>query len=265
MQNWIIAVILGVIEGVTEFLPVSSTGHLIIAEQILPRHPDLFNDVFNVVIQSAAVLAVLFIFKDRVKQLLFQWRDPAVQSFFLKLFAAFFITGVGGIVLKKLHFRLPESAIPVAWATLIGGVLFIGVERWLKNRQMDQQITWAIAVMMGLSQLFAAVFPGTSRSGITILIALAMGLARPAAAEFSFLLGVPTLMAAGALQAYGALKVPDAAPQSWNLILIASLASLITSFIVVKWLLRFIQHHTFESFGWYRIALGIAILLMAFK
>jgi len=265
MENWIAAVILGVIEGVTEFLPVSSTGHLIIAEQILPRHPDIFNDVFNVVIQSAAVLAVLFIFKDRVKQLFFQWRDPEVRSFFLKLFVAFFLTGVGGLVLKKMHFRLPESAIPVAWATLIGGILFIAVERWLKNREMDQEVTWAIAVLVGLSQLVAAVLPGTSRSGITILIALAMGLARPVAAEFSFLLGVPTLMAAGALQIFSALKEPNGAAQSWNLIVIASVASLITSFIVVKWLLRFIQHHTFESFGWYRIALGIAILLMVFK
>ncbi len=265
MDNWVIAVILGVVEGVTEFLPVSSTGHLIIAEQFLPRHPDIFNDVFNVVIQSAAVLAVLFIFKERVKQLFFQWRDPAVRSYFLKLFMAFFITGFGGLVLKKMHFRLPESAIPVAWATLIGGILFIAVEFWLKKRQMSQEVTWAIAVFMGVSQLVAAVFPGTSRSGITILIALAMGLARPVAAEFSFLLGVPTLMAAGVLQAYGALKAPDCAPQSWNLILIASIASLITSFIVVKWLLRFIQHHTFELFGWYRLALGIAILLMAFK
>ena len=257
MPDWLSAVLLGIIEGLTEFLPVSSTGHLLLAEHWLPRQTDLF----NVVIQCGAVLAVIVIFKERVRQLLFQLRDPRTQDYLLKLIVAFVLTGVGGIILKKLKFRLPEDPAPVAWATLIGGVLIIGIERWLKGKPLSETVTWPIAVAVGLTQLLAAVFPGTSRSGVTILTALAMGLARPAAAEFSFLLGIPTLLAAGAVQIFSAIKGHTAQSESWGLVAIAFVVAAITAFGVVKWLLRFVQTHTFVAFGWYRIALGLAILI----
>jgi undecaprenyl-diphosphatase len=242
---------------VTEFLPVSSTGHLIIAEQWLPHQ----SEVFNIIIQCGAVLAVIVIFKERIGQWLFQWRDKATQDYLAKLFIAFVITGLGGVVLKKFGFKLTDKAFPVAMATLVGGILFLVAERWLRGKNRDANITWPIAIAAGLAQLVAAIFPGTSRSGITILIALMMGLNRSAAAEFSFLLGVPTLLAAGALQLFSALRSAQGVPESWDLVLLASVVSAVTAFAVVKWLLGFIQTHTFEGFGWYRIVLGILILV----
>src|SRR4030095_4952286 len=171
MPEWIVVILLGIIEGVTEFLPVSSTGHLLLAEHWLPRQSDLFNTV----IQCGAVLALFAVFTDRIKQLLFCWKERATQDYFSKLAVAFIITGIGGVILKKLDFELPETVTPVAADTLIGGVLFLVVEYWLRHRPLSDQVTWKIAIAVGLSQLLAAVFPGTSRSGVTILMALLLG------------------------------------------------------------------------------------------
>jgi undecaprenyl-diphosphatase len=259
VAEWIQVLLLGVIEGVTEFLPVSSTGHLLIAQRWLGARSDLFNTV----IQSGAVLAVLVIFTGRLKQLCFQWRERAAQDYLLKLMVAFAITGVGGLLLKKAGFQLPDTARPVAWATLIGGVLFLLVERWLRGRRTQDQVSWIATIAVAFGQLLAAVFPGASRSGSTILMALCLGVSRPAATEFSFLLGIPTLIAAGGLQVYGAMRDPTSAPEDWGLLLVAWVVSAATAFVAVKWLLRFVQTHTFELFGWYRIAVGIALLLLA--
>ncbi len=211
VPDWLAIICLGIVEGVTEFLPVSSTGHLLLVEGWLENHQ---TDLFNVVVQCGAVLAVLIIFTDRLKQLLFHWREPASRDFILKLAAAFFITGVGGLVLKKLDFELPDTPAPVAWATLIGGVLILAIERWLRGKALRTEVTWTIAVAAGLAQLVAAVFPGTSRSGITILTALALGLSRPAAAEFSFMLGIPTLLAAGPPPNFSPPQHPPPRPRS---------------------------------------------------
>jgi len=257
VPDWLAIVILGVIEGVTEFLPVSSTGHLLIAEHWLPRQSELF----NVVIQSGAVLAVLLNFWARLKQLGTGWREREHFDYLLKLAVAFLVTGVGGLVLKKLGLKLPESLGPVAWATLIGGVLFIVVEQWLRGRPVRDEITWAIAVTLGAAQLIAAVFPGASRSGTTILIALVLGVSRPRALEFSFLLGVPTLLAAGALTMLGELKHGGAGQENWGFVVLGTLVSAVTAFVTVKWLLRFVQTHTFTAFGWYRVVLGSALIV----
>jgi undecaprenyl-diphosphatase len=259
VAEWIQVLWLGVIEGVTEFLPVSSTGHLLIAQRWLGAR----SDVFNTVIQSGAVLAVVLIFTTRLRQLAFQWRERAVQQYLLKLAVAFAITGAGGLLLKKAGFQLPDTARPVAWATLIGGVLFLVVERWLRGRQTQDHVSWPAAIAVAFGQLLAAVFPGASRSGSTILMALCLGVSRPAATEFSFLLGIPTLIAAGALQVYSSLRDPAARPEDWGLVLVAWVAAAVTAFVAVKWLLRFVQTHTFELFGWYRIAIGVALLLLA--
>jgi undecaprenyl-diphosphatase len=116
---------------------------------------------------------------------------------------------------------------------------------------------------VALGQLLAAVFPGASRSGSTILMALCLGVSRPAATEFSFLLGIPTLIAAGVLQTYSSLKDPAAVPEDWGMVLVAWAVAAVTAFVAVKWLLRFVQTHTFEGFGWYRIVLGVVLLLLA--
>ena len=258
MPEWLAIVLLGIIEGVTEFLPVSSTGHLLLAEHWLPRQSDLFNTV----IQCGTVLAVLLVFAGRLRDLFFKWNEPKERDYLLKLAAAFVITGIGGVILKKLHFELPKTVTPVASATLIGGVMFVVVEQWLRNKPLRDEVTWRVALAVGLSQLLAAVFPGTSRSGVTILAALLLGTGRPAATEFSFLLGVPTLLAAGGLQIVSAVHHHETAGMNWGMLALGSIVAAVVAFGVVRWLLRFVQTHTFVGFGWYRILLGIGMLML---
>lgn len=261
MREWIAIICLGIIEGVTEFLPVSSTGHLLLAQHLdlgLPPQTDLF----NAVIQCGAVMAVLLIFTERLKDLVFRWRQPEIQDYLVKLTTAFVITGVGGLILESLDFKLPETAAPVAWTLLVGGVLIIAIEVLLKGRARFDRVTWLMAAVVGLSQLVAIIFPGTSRAGITILAAMAVGVSRVVATEFSFLLGIPTLVSAGGLKIVSAMLNPAETPTNWLHVLVGSAVAAVTAFAVVRWLLRFVQTHTFIGFGWYRIGLGLLILLM---
>ncbi len=256
MPEWINVALLGIIEGITEFLPVSSTGHLLIAEKWLGARTDLFNTV----IQCGAVLAVLMVFSGRMRDLLQNLQNRENRDYLLKLGLAFFITGVGGLVLKKLDFELPKKAAPVAWATLAGGALILIIEGVIGQKPLEGKVTWTIAMAVGFAQLVAAIFPGTSRSAATILMALALGLPRRAATEFSFLVGIPTLLAAGGLQIYSAHKHGEVI--DWGLVFVGLIAAAVTAFMTVRWLLRYVQSHTFKPFGWYRIALGIAILIL---
>ena len=261
MSIWLIAIILGVIEGLTEFIPVSSTGHLLIAEHWLPRQSDLF----NVVIQAGAVLAVVPLFWERIK-MLGRWREPASRLLNAKIAVAFFITAAGGFLLEKKGFKLPEHVTPVAIALLVGGVLFIAVETMLRGKKGSDEISWRVAVVIGFAQLIAAVFPGASRSGSTIIFALILGAGRPAATEFSFLVGIPTMLAASGLKIFKALHHPVAgAPhENWAVLAVASVVAAAVSFVAVKWLLRYVQSHTFTGFGWYRIGAAVLLFVIGF-
>lgn len=261
MPEWLAVVFLGIIEGVTEFLPISSTGHLLIAENsgLLPVQ----SEMFNVVIQAAAVLAVLLVFTRRVKDLIVGLGRPETRSYLYKLGAAFVITIGGVLVARKVGLELPKTLWPIAWATLFGGALILVIEWSAADRRSRTEVTWAVAVVVGLAQILAAVFPGTSRAGATILFALAMGLTRAAATEFSFLLSIPTMFAASAYAIYKDVKVPGPEHTAWSMVGLGALVSLIVAFLVVRWLLRFVQSHTFVGFGWYRIALGL--LMVAFS
>ena len=262
MPEWLAVVLLGIIEGVTEFLPVSSTGHLLLAENssLLPPQSELF----NVVIQDGALLAVLVVFARRVIELLSRLHERDSRDYVLKLALAFAITAVGGYVAKKAGLALPKDIGPIAWATLIGGVLILLIEWSVRGRRLGTEVTWAVAIVVGLAQLVAAVFPGTSRAGATILIAVLLGLGRPAATDFSFLLGIPTLFAAGAYEIYGELRHPAAGVHtSWSMVLLGTVVSAVVAFLVVRWLLQWVRTHTFVGFGWYRIALGIFMLGLA--
>ena len=275
MPDWIIVILLGIVEGITEFIPVSSTGHLLITEKIFQMTGALSaehwlvrasaqKDLFNVVIQCGAVLAVLPLFSDRLKQFVLRWREPATLDYLLKISAAFVITGIGGLILEKKKFKLPEELLPVAIALLVGGILFVAIERWLRGKTLGNEITWIIVIAVGLGQLVAAIFPGASRSGTTILFSLLLGLSRPAATEFSFLVGIPTMMAAGGLKIFKAFHHPVAnAPQeNWGLVALGTIVAAAVSFIAVKWLLRYVQTHTFNAFGYYRIALAVMIFVL---
>jgi undecaprenyl-diphosphatase len=261
---WLIAIILGLIEGITEFIPVSSTGHLLLAEQFLTldgQHIDktfFGTEVFNAVIQVGAMLAALPLFSHRLRTLQ-RWNDPTVRDYFLKMIVAFGITVAGALILKKGGLTLPHTVFPIAMALLIGGFAFLFVERWLHTRSGGDEITWTLAVVFGLAQIIAVAFPGSSRSGSTILLALALGLGRGPATEFSFLLGVPTLCAAGAKTLLDAFK--DHEIILWGPLAVSTLVAAVASFFAVGWLLRYVRTHTFIGFGLYRIGLAVALLV----
>ena len=261
MHDWLIALILGIVEGITEFLPVSSTGHLLIAEKFLHSHQ---TDLFNVVIQCGAVIAVLPLFPERLYKFVFEWRDKETQSYLLKIFVAFFITGAVGFVLDKKGFKLPDSSVPIAIALLVGGLAFLAVEFFLRGKKLSNEITWAVVFAVAFGQLLAGTCPGTSRSGATIVFALLLGLSRPAATEFSFLVGIPTMLAAGGWKIFKTLHhpIPLAPKEDWGMLMLTTVVAAAVSFVAVKWLLRYVQTHTFNVFGFYRIALAVLILAL---
>jgi undecaprenyl-diphosphatase len=264
MPDWISVILLGIIEGITEFLPVSSTGHLLLAEQWLGKQSELF----NIVIQCGAVLAVLPLFPQRLRQFVSRWRDSATRDYLLKILAAFALTGLGGVLLDRQGFKLQDKMLPVAAALFVGGILFLVIEKGLQGRPRHETVTWTIAIAVGIGQLIAAVFPGTSRSGATILMALLLGLNRVVAVEFTFLVGIPTMLAAGALKIAKELRtLPSEKGEDWGLLLLGFAVAAATSFIAVKWLLGYVQTHTFVLFGWYRIglALVIGVVLLSLK
>lgn len=270
MTNTLLTVIAaGVVEGITEFIPVSSTGHLLLMEQLLDHN---LSELFNVVIQSGAVLAVLPLFHERLEQFAFQWRARATQLYAAKLALAFVITGIGGLIVKKCGFKLPEEAFPIAMALFVGGVAFLVVERLIRGRSRSAEVTWRVAVAVGFAQLLAAVFPGTSRSGASILFALILGLGRAEATEFSFLVGIPTMLAAGGYEIFhklhhaaGPHAATDVPFEGWKMVALGTVISAAVSFVVVKWLLGYVRSHTFNLFGWYRLAVAALIfgLLLA--
>lgn len=270
MSIWLIAIILGLVEGITEFIPISSTGHLLIAEHFLGSDSFFHTEVFNAVIQAVAMLAALPLFSDRLATLK-RWREPGPFSYFSKMAVAFGITVVGALAFKFIVKKfthgaddslLPKTVMPVAIALLVGGVLFVWVERWLRGRKSSDQISWAVAIVIGLAQVLAVVFPGASRSGSTILLALVMGLGRGPATEFSFLLGVPTLCAAAVKTLWDAHK--EHVTIVWGPLLLTSAVAGIASFLAVRWLLGYVRSHTFTGFGWYRIGLGAALIALYF-
>lgn len=258
-MEYLHAIILGIIEGITEFLPISSTGHLLIAEHWLGRQ----SDTFNIVIQAGAILAVTVIFWPRLMSLVFGWRERANGLYLGMIVLAFIITAVLGLLAKKMGFALPETITPVAWAMFIGGFWILAAE-WYAARLPDRkEVTWPVAIVVGVAQMVAAVFPGTSRSAATIFGAMVAGTTnRAAAAEFAFLVGIPTMYAASAVELYGQLK-QGGSSENWGALGVGFVVAAITAFISVKWLMRYIQTHRFTGFAIYRIVLGALLLIAA--
>ncbi|WP_426661917.1 undecaprenyl-diphosphate phosphatase [Rhodanobacter aciditrophus] len=259
MTDLINVILLGIIEGITEFLPISSTGHLLIAEHWLGARSDLF----NVGIQAGAILAITLVYWKRIWELLTQWREPATRDYLFKLTAAFLITCALGLVVTHFGFKLPETVTPVAWALVICGFWMIGAEA-LAAKQADRtEVTWLVAILVGIAQMVAGVFPGTSRSGATIFAAMLFGTSnRAAATEFAFLVGIPTMYAATGYELLRVWKDGGAAHEDWSALIVGFVVSLIVAFIAVKWLLGYIRTHRYTVFAVYRIALGVALLLL---
>jgi undecaprenyl-diphosphatase len=259
VENLIQVILLGIIEGITEFLPISSTGHLLIAEHWLGRRSDLF----NVAIQAGAILAVVVIYWRRLWDLTVNISDPVNRDYLLKLSTAFGITVVGGFIAKMLGLELPETIAPIAWALIVGGFVIFAVEAFAAKQPVRETLTWSVAIWVGIGQIVAAVFPGTSRSAATIFAAMLAGMtSRPAAAEFAFLVGIPTMFAATAYELLDLYQSGAMQDENWGDLAVGFVVSAVVAFIAVKWLLRYIQTHRFTPFAWYRIVFGA--LLLAF-
>ena len=259
MDNLLQVILLGVIEGITEFLPISSTGHLLIAQHWLgPR-----SELFTVAIQAGAILAVVAIYWQRLWQLTLNLSQPANREYLFKLLAAFVITMVGGLAAKLMGLELPETVAPVAWALVIGGVAIFVIEAYTERQPKSDTLTWSVANWVGIAQIVAAVFPGTSRSAATLFAAMLAGMtSRPAAAEFSFLLAIPTMFAATAYELLNLYRHDQLAQEHWSDLGVGFVVSAIVAFIAVKWLLTYIQTHRFTIFAWYRIVAGVALLAL---
>jgi undecaprenyl-diphosphatase len=258
VENFIEAIILGIVEGITEFLPISSTGHLLIAEHWLGRRSDLF----NIAIQAGAILAVVLIYWRRLLELSFGFLQPQNRDYALKLGAAFLLTCAGGLTAKKMGLELPETVAPVAWALILGGLAIFAIEWHVARKPDSARLTWPVAIVVGLAQVLAAVFPGTSRSAATIFAAMLGGMtSRAAATEFSFLLGIPTMFAATALESYDAIQDGQLAAEPLGELAVGFVVSALVAFVAVKWLLVYIQTHRFTPFAWYRIGFGALLLL----
>src|SRR5688572_23284696 len=258
------ALILGVVEGLTEFLPISSTGHLIIASELLDFH-DEKGKVFEIAIQTGAMLAVVWEYRARFAHALTGiGSDPLARRFVLNLVVAFIPAAVLGLVFGSLIKAHLFHAVPVAIAFIVGGLIILWVEKRPRIPTVEtvDQMTWLDALKVGIAQSFALI-PGTSRSGATIIGGMLFGLSRRAATEFSFFLAVPTLVAAGAYDSYKHRALLSAADVP--VFAVGLVVSFVSAFVCVRWLIRFIATHDFTIFAWYRIVFGVVVLLTAYS
>ncbi|QFY44173.1 undecaprenyl-diphosphate phosphatase [Candidatus Methylospira mobilis] len=260
---WLQALILGVIEGLTEFLPVSSTGHLILAGDLLGFNDDK-GKLFEVVIQSGAILAVCWEYRAKILSVVGGLHhDPSARRFVLNLFVAFLPFALLGFLFGKTVKLYLFNPLTVALAFIVGGLVILWVERreHVVRIESVDDLNWKDALKLGCMQTLAMI-PGTSRSGATIIGGLFFGLSRKAATEFSFFLAIPTLFAATAYELYKArdlLALDDLAHFS-----IGFIAAFFSAFIAVRGLIRYVAHHDFSAFAWYRIVFGIAVLTTAY-
>jgi undecaprenyl-diphosphatase len=255
------AAILGVVEGLTEFLPISSTGHLIVVGSLLN-----FNDergkLFEIVIQSAAILAVMWEYRAKIMSVLggLQRGDTAAQRFIINVMIAFLPLALIGLAFGKHIKAALFNPITVATTSIIGALFILWAEKRKHTVSVNtvDDLNWKDALKVGFAQALALV-PGTSRSGATIIGGLFFGLSRKAATEFTFFLAMPTLIAATVYELYkerALLSVNDLG--MWT---VGFVASFVSAFLCVRWLLRYISSHDFTVFAWYRIGFGLLVLI----
>jgi undecaprenyl-diphosphatase len=255
LNDLVTATILGIVEGLTEFLPVSSTGHLILAADLLGATEERWT-VFNLVIQTGAMLAVVWEYRARFFRI-----DAKLYSNLIIAFIPAAVLGLafGGLIKAHLF-----HAVPVAIAFIVGALIIFWVDRGERAArvQTTDEMTWLDALKVGCAQCFALI-PGTSRSGASIIGGMLFGLSRKAATEFSFFLAVPTLVAAGAYD-FAKHRALFSADQLASLA-VGLVVSFVSAFVVIRWLIRYVATHDFRWFAWYRIAFGIVVLATAWS
>ena len=270
------SIIFGIVEGITEWLPISSTGHLILVEQFLKFEqvsPEFWS-MFQVVIQFGAILAVVVLYfkkiwpftknKDKAikKTGILSYFDKNIMNLWGKILVGCIPAAVIGLLFDEVFEALFYNPVCIAIALIVFGIAFIVIENWNKHRKggkdKNSDITYKDAIIIGIFQLLAAIFPGTSRSGATIIGGLLIGLSRPNAAEFTFYLAIPTMLGASLLKL---VKFGFAFTSAEIIILlIGMLISFVVSMLVIKFLMNYIKKHNFKVFGYYRIILGILVL-----
>ncbi|MDQ5902543.1 MAG: undecaprenyl-diphosphatase, partial [Pseudomonadota bacterium] len=256
------ALILGLVEGFTEFLPISSTGHLILAGDLLDFNDDR-GKLFEIVIQSGAILAVCWEYRVRIASVLGGLtKERAAQRFTLNLFVAFLPLAVLGLLFGKAIKAHLFNPIAVATTFILGGFIILWAEKREHRIRFEtvDELGVVDAFKLGLAQALALI-PGTSRSGATIIGGLFFGLSRKAATEFSFFLAIPTLGAATAYQLYKERHLLSF--DDLGMWIVGFVAAFVSAFLCVRWLLRYISSHDFTVFAWYRIAFGVVVLLTA--
>jgi undecaprenyl-diphosphatase len=249
-MNILQTTILAVVEGLTEFLPVSSTGHMIIVSSIMKINEDNFTKIFEVNIQFGAILSVIVLYWQRFFNSI---------DFYYKLFAAFLPVAILGFILNKYIDALLGSVIVVAISLLLGGILLIFIDKIFENSVIDNEITYKKAIKIGLFQCIAMI-PGVSRSAATIIGGQTQGLDRKQAAEFSFLLAVPTMFAASAFKLLKGYKLIP--PDALKYLLIGNIISFLVAILAIKFFIDYLTKHGFKIFGYYRIALGLILIIL---
>ncbi len=246
------SIIIAVIEGITEYLPVSSTGHMILTQAILGIPADDFIKLFIVNIQLGAILAVVMLYWRRFFQSF---------SFYYKLLAAFIPAVVFGLLLDKAIDQMLGSVLVVGISFFVGGVILLFVDNWFKNPSEDQQISYPSAFKIGLFQCLAMI-PGTSRSAATIVGGLTQRLTRKTAAEFSFFLAVPTMFGATVLKIYKHIDLIKS-PEHIKLLIIGNVVAFCVAALAIKVFITYLTKHGFKVFGYYRIILGLIIIVLS--
>lgn len=248
-MTWFEALILAIVEGITEFLPVSSTGHMILAEGIMGMKSNDFVQAFIINIQFGAILSVVVLYWKRFFQ---------TMKFYYKLFIAFLPAAVFGLLLSDYIDMLLESVYVVAVMLILGGIVLLFVDKWFKN-VTDDEVTYPKALKIGFFQVIAMI-PGVSRSAATIIGGMTQKMSRKAAAEFSFFLAVPTMLAASGyklLKNYTAITVDNI-----DILIFGNVIAFIVALVAIKSFITFLTKHGFKMFGYYRIVVGVVILVL---
>ena len=258
-MNWFQAIIMAIVEGITEFLPISSTGHMVLTASFLGIEKNEFTKLFIENIQFGTIISVIVIY----------WRkffNFKKLSFYYKLFVAFLPAAIVGVLFKKHIDKILESPMFIASVMLIGGVILLFVDDWFKKPtiETEEKLTYKNSFIIGLFQILSVLFPGLSRSAATIVGGMQQKMTRQAAAEFSFFLAVPTLAGAFALSLWDAYKHSPGLLTGRNIEMLSlgNIIGFLVAIFAIKVFISFLQKHGFRLFGWYRIVVGLVLIIL---